>query len=124
MPSIAIIGASPNRQKFGNKAVRAYVQQGYTVYPVHPSEAMIEGQKAYPTITDVPRTPDFASLYVPPAIGITLLDALAAKGVTTMYVNPGAESAELVARAMELGLKPILACSIRAIGIDPATLSA
>lgn len=124
MPSIAIIGASANREKFGNKAVRAYLQQGYTVYPIHPSETMIEGQKVYPTIADIPTTPDLVSLYVRPEIGITVVTDIAAKGVKKMYLNPGTESPELVARAKELGLEPILACSIRAIGIDPATLPA
>src|SRR5215510_9358896 len=38
MKTVAIIGASNNRAKFGNKAVRAFVQQGCMVYPVNPNE--------------------------------------------------------------------------------------
>jgi acyl-CoA synthetase (NDP forming) len=66
MKTVAIIGASNDRGKFGNKAVRAFVKQGFTVYPVHPSEAVVEGLPAYRTIADVPVRPEQVSVYVPP----------------------------------------------------------
>ncbi len=49
VPSIAIIGASADRLKFGNKAVRAYQQRGCIVYPTHPAAAEIEGLADYKT---------------------------------------------------------------------------
>mgnify|MGYP001583149540 FL=1 len=54
MPSIAIIGASTDRTKVGNKAVRVYKDKGYQVYPIHPKATEIEGQKAYRSVLDVP----------------------------------------------------------------------
>ena len=66
MKTVAIIGASNDRGKFGNKAVRAFQQQGYTVYPVNPGETEIEGLPAYKSILDVPVRPDMASVYLPP----------------------------------------------------------
>ncbi|HOQ89877.1 MAG TPA: CoA-binding protein, partial [Candidatus Hydrogenedentes bacterium] len=54
MPSIAIVGASPDRKKYGNKAVRAFLQGGWTVYPVHPSAREIEGIPAYPDLKSLP----------------------------------------------------------------------
>jgi uncharacterized protein len=112
MPSIAVIGASSNRSKYGNRAVRAYLDQGWTVYPVHPSEPVIEGLPAYKTIGDVPQPVDRASLYVPPAVGIQLLAAISAHGVKELWVNPGSGSPELLARAAKLGLATVEACSI------------
>jgi uncharacterized protein len=119
MPSVAVIGASNAPHKFGNKAVRAYRRQGWTVYPVNPTEKTIEGLAVYATLSDVPGPIDRISIYVPPSIGITLLDAIKAKGSAELFLNPGSESDELVERATALGLDPIQACSIVDIGERP-----
>src|SRR5215468_5514292 len=99
MPSVAVIGASNAPHKFGNKAVRAYLRQGWTVYPVNPNEKTVEGLAVYPTLADVPGPVDRVTMYVPPSIGITLLDAIKAKGSPELFLNPGSESDALVERA-------------------------
>ena len=119
MPSVAVIGASSVRQKYGNRAVRAYLRQGWTVYPVNPNEPQVEGLATFARITDIPGPVDRASLYVPPAVGETLLEGIRAKGVKELWVNPGAESDRLIAEAERLGLEPIQACSIIDIGERP-----
>jgi len=119
--TVAIIGASADRSKFSNKAVRAFVRQGYTVIPIHPKETEIEGLKAYKSVVDVPGPIDMASLYVPPVVGERVLEEIARKGIAELWVNPGAESPELVAKARGLGLKPIVACSIVGIGESPSS---
>ena len=122
MPSVAVIGASADRTKFGNKAVRAYLRRGWTVYPVHPHATEIEGLRAYPSLRDVPAPLDRVSLYLPPDTGLAVLDDLAAVPHKEFYVNPGAESPQLIARAEALGLQPIEACSIVEIGVSPSSL--
>jgi predicted CoA-binding protein len=119
MATVAVIGASSVREKYGNRAVRAYLRRGWTVYPVNPNEATIEGLPVYKSITDVPGDLDRVTLYLPPAVGLTVLDAIKAKGAKEFFVNPGAESDELIARAEALGLEPIQACSIIEIGERP-----
>jgi acyl-CoA synthetase (NDP forming) len=119
MPSVAVIGASGARHKFGNKAVRAYLRQGWTVYPVNPNEPEVEGLPTFPSVSAIPGAIDRASLYVPPAVGITLLDEIQRKQVGELWVNPGAESDELIAEAERLGLTAIQACSIVDIGEHP-----
>jgi uncharacterized protein len=116
---VAVIGASNDRQKFGNRAVRAYREQGYTVVPINPRESEIEGLKAYASILDVPGTVDMASFYVPPDVGEQIIADVARKGVAEVWLNPGAESDALIARARGLSLKPVVACSIVAIGRNP-----
>lgn len=120
--SIAVIGASNKRNKFGNKAVRAYLQKGYTVYPIHPLQESIEGIKAYKSVLDIPQDIDTATFYVPPSVGLKVVEEVAKKGIKQIYLNPGAESEELVRKAKALGLKVIQACSIFSIGISPAEL--
>ena len=122
MKTVAIIGASKDRAKFGNKAVRAFQQEGYTVYPVNPNETEVEGLKAYPTISDVPVRPFMVSVYVQPNVLVKLLPAIAARGCDELWLNPGTESAEVLAEAERLGLNAIQACSIVAIGVSPGRL--
>ena len=119
---VAVIGASSNRGKFGNRAVRAYQQQGYTVVPINPHEADIEGLKTYASVLDVPGPIDMASIYLPPEIGEQIIAEIAQKGIPEVWLNPGADSDELVARAKALGIQPIVACSIVAIGENPYRL--
>ena len=119
---VAVIGASSNRNKFGNRAVRAFLQQGYTVIPINPHETEVEGLKTYKSVLDVPGTIDMASVYVPPEIGEQVIGAIAQKGIAEVWLNPGAESDELIARANALNIRPIVACSIVAIGANPYSL--
>ena len=119
-PTIAIVGASSNRSKYGNRAVRAYAARGYEVFPVHPHEETIEGHRVYRSVLDVPAAElDRISLYVPPEVGLRLLDEIARKPAREVWLNPGAESPELIARAEALGLPLLLGCSLTAIGADP-----
>jgi predicted CoA-binding protein len=118
--TVAIIGASSNRNKFGNKAVRAFREQGYQVYPVNPTEAQIEGLPAYKSIADVPVRPEMVSVYVPPLVLLKLLPGIAKKGCDELWLNPGTESAEVLAETERLGLNAIQACSIIGIGSSPS----
>ncbi len=120
MPKVvAVIGASSNRSKFGNRAVRAFRNQGFTVVPINPHEAEVEGLKCYASVLDVPGPIDMASLYVQPHIGEQVIADIARKGIAEVWLNPGAESDELIARARALQIQPIVACSIMAVGENP-----
>jgi predicted CoA-binding protein len=116
---VAVVGASSVPGKYGNKAVRAYLRQGWTVYPVNPNEPTIEGLPAYRSVADIPGAVDRVTLYLPPAVGLTVLEAIRVKAPKEFFVNPGAESDALIARAEALGLEPIQACSIIDIGERP-----
>ena len=118
--TVAIIGASADRSKFSNKAVRAFARQGYTVIPINPREAEIEVWKAFKSVLDVPGPIDVASLYLPPSVGERVIEEVAQKGIGEVWINPGAESDALVERARALKVKPIVACSIVGIGESPS----
>jgi predicted CoA-binding protein len=120
MKTVAIVGASSNRDKFGNKALRAFARQGYNVIPINPTDAEVEGHKAYPSVLDVPGPIDLATIYVPTTAGVRVMDELARKGIPEVWLNPGADDREVVDKARELGLKTVQHCSIIAIGESPA----
>lgn len=117
--TIAIIGASQDRSKYGNKAVRAFHDGGWTVYPVNPKAEEIEGLKAYSSIADVPEPIERVSMYVPPSVGLKLMDAIAAKKPAEVFFNPGSDDPQVVQAAKDRGLNAVVACSIVNIGLRP-----
>jgi uncharacterized protein len=120
MKTVAIVGASSNRDKFGNKALRAFERRGYTVIPINPTETEVEGHRAYPSVMDVPDAIDMATIYVPPAAGMRVMEDLAKKGIPEVWLNPGADDPRVVEKARALGLRAVVHCSIIAIGESPA----
>ncbi|TXT23725.1 MAG: CoA-binding protein [Planctomycetota bacterium] len=124
MPTVAVLGASRDRGKYGNKSVRAHLRAGWQVFPINPRADQIEGLPAYRSLRDLPvETLDRVSVYLPPTIGVTLLDEIVACHPREVWLNPGSESDELLTAAEKLGLPVICACSIVDVGSSPAMFS-
>lgn len=106
--------ASADRAKFGNRCVRAYAQEGWTIYPIHPSETAIEGIISYRSIRDVPPGPiDLVSVYLPASRGLAVMDEIAERGdVREVMLNPGADDPEVIANGRVLGLNVVSGCSL------------
>jgi len=120
MKTVAVIGASNDRQKFGNKALRAFQAEGYTVIPINTHEREVEGIPAYASVLDVPGPIDMATVYVQPEVAFQLLDEFERKQIAEIWINPGAESDELLIEARRRRLNVIAACSIIGIGRSPS----
>jgi predicted CoA-binding protein len=118
--TVVVIGANSARRRFSNKSLRAHEQTGWTAIPVNPSETEVEGRRCYRSITEVPDPIDRVTMYVRPEIGVTMLDDIAAKKPSEFWLNPGTESRELIQKAKDLGLDPILGCSIIDLGVSPS----
>src|SRR3989344_3832258 len=117
--SIAIIGASKNHEKFGNKCVRAYKKLGWKIFPVNPKEKEIEGLHCFPSILALPEKPSLVSVYLPPAVTISIIPELKKSGVKEAILNPGAESKELIEALKAAGINAVLVCSFRLQGLKP-----
>jgi uncharacterized protein len=117
--TVAVIGASSDRRKFGNKALRAFANQGYTVLAINPNEPEVEGYRTYGSVLDVAGAIDMATLYVQPDVGLKVIEEIARKGIPEVWLNPGADGEQVLRRAAELGVKTIQACSILGIGESP-----
>src|SRR4051812_8901822 len=124
MPTVAILGASSDHTKFGNKAVRAFLARGYTVYPINPKGGEVEGLPILKSLGEIPTDVKLnkISVYLPPPVGLKILPEIAARGCDELWLNPGADSDELVAAAEKQGLNVIQACSIVAVGVSPHDL--
>ena len=118
--TVAVVGASNDRRKFGNKALRAFKAEGHTVIPINPHETQVEGERAYASVLDVPGNIDMATVYVQPEIAMHLLPEFERKRIGEIWINPGAESDELMAEASRRHLNAIFACSIIGVGRNPS----
>tara|TARA_B100000686_G_C15839134_1_gene501797 strand:- start:31 stop:414 length:384 start_codon:yes stop_codon:yes gene_type:complete len=93
--TIALIGASNDKEKYGNKIYRDLRSKGYNVTPINPKEEKIEGDKAYVSIEQMEKLPDIANFVVPPLIAIKIAQNIVDLGVKYLWFQPGSESSEL-----------------------------
>ena len=119
-PTVAVVGASRDRSKFGNISVRAHLQQGYQVFPVNPNADHVEGLPAFESLRDVPvENLDRVTVYLPPHLTLELLDEIDEVSPVEVWMNPGSADEDVRVRAVELGIEIIEACSIVDLGVSP-----
>jgi len=119
-PTVAVVGASRDRSKFGNISVRAHLQQGYEVFPVNPHADEVEGLPAFESLSEVPaENLDRVTVYLPPDLTLDLLDEIAEVEPAEVWLNPGSSDEDVRARAEQLGIEIIEACSIVDLGVSP-----
>jgi predicted CoA-binding protein len=92
----AIVGASQDRNKYGNRVFRSLRSAGYRVYPVNPSVEEVEGAAAYASLADLPEPPEVVNLVVPPAVTEKVVREARELGLTRIWMQPGAESEEAI----------------------------
>jgi predicted CoA-binding protein len=103
----AVIGASKDLAKYGNKVLRAYQQRGANVFAVNPSATEIEGQIAYPDLSSLPETPRGISIITPPRVTETVITEAVALGIAFAWIQPGAESPSAIDLAEAGGMEVI-----------------
>lgn len=116
--SFAVVGASTNRGKYGNKVLRCYAQHGHPVVAVHPREAEIEGVPCYPSVAQIPGEPRAVSIVAPPGVAKAIVAAADQASVKHLWFQPGAEDDEAIVMAEELGIEVIAhgPCLLVALG--------
>jgi len=116
--SFAVVGASSDRAKYGNKVLRCYQQHDLPVVGVHPKLAEVEGARCYARLTDVPGPPRAVSIVAPPAAAPTIVADAIAVGCRHLWFQPGAEDEAAIATARAAGLEVIAdgPCVLVALG--------
>jgi predicted CoA-binding protein len=120
MPTVAVVGASAREDRPSYLALLRYRERGYTVWPVTPAAERIAGMTAYGDLAALPGAPDLISMYVNPARGMAMLEAIVACRPRALWLNPGADGAELAAALRARGVSVVEGCSLVALAIgDP-----
>lgn len=107
-PRIAIVGATDNPHKFGNRIYRNLQSKGYGLYPVNPVKDVVEGDPTFATLADLPEAPDIIDFVVPPTRTLRILEEARELGYMQVWIQPGAESADVVRYLDEHGFTYIV----------------
>jgi uncharacterized protein len=103
----AVVGASTNPAKWGNRIYRALKASGYRVYPINHRAKTIDGDPCYPSLESLPERPAVVDVVMPPKIGLKVAEEAAAAGIARIWFQPGADSPENVEHARALGLQVV-----------------
>ncbi|MCJ7780995.1 MAG: CoA-binding protein [Acidimicrobiia bacterium] len=104
-PVVAVVGATDNPQKFGNRIYRDLKGKGFRVYPVNPSRDTVDGDLSYARLSDLPEKPDIINFVVPPTRTLRVLEQAKELGFTTVWIQPGAENETVKAYLEEHGFE-------------------
>ena len=107
-----VIGASPKKERYSNKAMHMLLDHGHEAYPFHPVEKEIDGQRVYNSLTDLPGAVDTVTIYVRPQILNELLPEIAALRPRRVIFNPGTESPDLQRELEAAGIEVVQACTL------------
>lgn len=109
----AVVGASQDRRKYGNRIYRSLRDAGYTVYPVNPRGGELEGAKVYPTLAELPQPPEVIDLVVPPSVTEKVVQEAHVLGLDRIWMQPGAESESAIQYCQEHAMEVIYdACAM------------
>jgi predicted CoA-binding protein len=103
----AVLGASANPNKFGYRIFRVLRRYGYEVYPVNPRETTIDGERCFPSLKELPIVPDVVDFVVPPSVALDALVECKAFGIKNVWLQPGVNTPEVIAKAHSLGITVI-----------------
>jgi predicted CoA-binding protein len=107
-PVVAVVGAMDSPRKFGNRIYRNLKGEGYRLYPVNPRRATVDGDQTYPSLNDVPVTPDIVKFVVPPARTLRILEEAEELGYKRVWVQPGAGDAAVARYLDEQGFDCVI----------------
>ena len=93
--SIALVGASNDPSKYGNKILLNLKSKGFNVIPVNTKEEEIDGSPVFKSVSDIKECPSIINFVVPPGVGIKITKDLVKKGYDNFWYQPGAESEEI-----------------------------
>jgi len=105
--SFGVVGASVDRQKYGNKVLRCYQMNGLEAIPVNPRESSIEGVATVASVSALPDGVKSISVITPPYVTETVVSEAVAKGIKNIWMQPGAESQAAVKKCLENGINVI-----------------
>ena len=114
---IAVVGSFRNQSKYAYRILQALKNKGYEVYPVNPRLKEVEGLTCYPSVKDIPVVCDVADIVTPPTITEQVIKECKEKGITRVWLQPGAESQEAIRLCRENDIQAVYGLCIMLEGI-------
>lgn len=116
--SFAVVGASEDRSKYGNKVLRCYLQNDRRVFPINPRSETVEGLDCYRDLASIPERVEAVSVITPPAISEGVIQQAAELGIKHIWLQPGAENPRCIELGEEFDLNLIAGgpCLLVALG--------
>lgn len=102
--TLAVVGVSKKKNKFGSMAYKELKEKGYRVFPVNPGIDDFEGEKCYHSLRELPQAVGGAVVVVPPQAAEQVVRDAAAAGIRRIWLQQGAESPEAIALCKENGI--------------------
>jgi uncharacterized protein len=106
----AVVGVSPDPEKYANRIFLRLKAKNYEVYPVNPMYEEVEGEVCYPNLASLPQKPAVINMVVSPKRGIAYIEEAARLGVSNLWLQPGTYDDALIQKMEELGLHYVKAC--------------
>lgn len=101
----AVIGVTPDPEKFGYRIFKKLKEKGYRVYGINPKYSEVEGEQLYSSIKDLPETPECVNMVVNHKLSLGALDEIHAAGIDYVWFQPGTFDEEVIDKAEALGKK-------------------
>lgn len=103
----AVVGASADRDKYGNKVFRCYLQNKRQAIPVNPNVSKVEGVATAASLSDIQPSADAVSIITPPHVTERVVKEALELGIQHFWMQPGAESRAAVAACKQAGVNLI-----------------
>ena len=110
--TVVVLGASPKPERYSNQAVRALVEHGHRVIPVHPLVKKIAGVPAVPALNQIDRAVNTITIYVGPERGRELIQEIIDLKPDRVIMNPGTGSDEIETNLNDEGIPVLRACTL------------
>ncbi len=101
----AVVGATPNREKYGYKIWKKLLDHGYETYGINPKYDYIQEEKIYTSLKEVPKKIDVIDLVVPSKVSLKTLEEAKELDIDYMWFQPGTYDDKVIEKATELGFK-------------------
>lgn len=113
----AVIGATPNKDKFGYKIYQKLKSKGYEVYAINPKYDDIDGDQCYSSVGELPKIPSCVDIVVPPKVTKQAIGDIEKAGIKNIWLQPGTYDDEIVELAKGKGLNVVYDnCVLVALG--------
>ena len=112
--TIAIVGASSNPDKASYGIMQKLQKAGYRVIPVNPRETDVLGERAYPSLVDVPERIDIVDVFRRAEDTPAIADEAVKIGAKAFWLQTGIASEDAAARAAAGGLTVVMNACIGA----------